>query len=267
MVCFDYYDNDLTILTNDIKNINSYFIENDYGFIMIRHVRCEKTNKYWKICYDSIRKYYNNLIVIIDDHTNYNYITNEKLINTLIINSNNQFNSGEYLTYYYYIKYKFFNKAIIFHDSMFINKFINFDNYENDFLWFFTKLHHNLPKEQNLISLLNNNEKLLDIHKNIKWNGCFGSCSVITFDFLQNIELKYNLSILINHIKKRLDRCFFERIIAIIFLNEKNNINNVCGNIFRYPNAFKYTYDNYIDDANNNNINKNLNIIKIWSGR
>ena len=268
MVVFEYYDDDLTILTNNIKNINFYFIENDFGFIMIRYVKCEKTNEYWKLCYKNIRKYYNNLIVIIDDHSNYNFITNEPLINTLIVNSNNEFNSGEFLAYYYYIKYKFFNKAVILHDSMFINKFIDFNNYENDFLWFFTKLHHNIIEEQKLLKLLNNNDKLLDLHKNTKWNGCFGSCSIIMFDFLQKIELKYNLSILINHIKTRLNRCFFERIIAIIFLNEKNNIKNVCGNIFKFPNSFKYTYENYINDLNTDvNKHENLNIIKIWSGR
>ena len=264
---FEYHNNNFITLSNDVNDISKYFTENNFGFIVTRHVGCDKTNKYWKICYESIRKYYNNLIVIIDDHSNYNYISNKVLDNTIIINSNNIFNSGEFLTYYYYIKYKFFNKAIILHDSMFINNYINFDNYENCYLWYFKKLHENFEEEQNYIKLLKNNDKLLDFHKDIEWLGCFGCCSVITWNYLQYIETKYNLSILINHIKTRLNRCYFERVIACILYFENNDINNVCGDIHEYPDSFFYTYDKYVIDFNNNNINKNLNIIKIWSGR
>ena len=150
---------------------------------------------------------------------------------------------------------------------MFINNYINFDNYENCYLWYFKKLHENFEEEQNYIKLLKNNDKLLDFHKDIEWLGCFGCCSVITWNYLQYIETKYNLSILINHIKTRLNRCYFERVIACILYFENNDINNVCGDIHEYPDSFFYTYDKYVIDFNNNNINKNLNIIKIWSGR
>ena len=39
------------------------------GFIILRHVINETTNKYWNHCYDCIRKYYpEDRILIIDDN-------------------------------------------------------------------------------------------------------------------------------------------------------------------------------------------------------
>ena len=68
----------------DIKDINPKSI----GFIILRCVQNELTNKYWIYCYECIRKYYaDNLILIIDDNSDYKYITNENLYNTTIINS------------------------------------------------------------------------------------------------------------------------------------------------------------------------------------
>ena len=46
------------------------------GFIIIRHVNNDLTNKYWIHCYDCIRTYYpENSIVIIDDNSKQEYIT------------------------------------------------------------------------------------------------------------------------------------------------------------------------------------------------
>ena len=39
------------------------------GFIILRNVNSELTNKYWIHCYNCIRKYYpENKIIIIDDN-------------------------------------------------------------------------------------------------------------------------------------------------------------------------------------------------------
>ena len=109
----------------------------DKGFIILRHVNNDITNNYWIHCYNCIRKFYeNDLIVIIDDNSDYNFITTHTLKNTIIINSEYK-GRGELLPYIYYLRYNFFNKAIIIHDSVFINSYIDFsiDNYK--FLWEF----------------------------------------------------------------------------------------------------------------------------------
>ena len=58
------------------------------GFIILRHVNNKLTNKYWIHCYNSIRKYYpENSILIIDDNSNYQHVTNHVVYNTTIIQS------------------------------------------------------------------------------------------------------------------------------------------------------------------------------------
>ena len=268
---------------NDNNNLKS---EKTFGFIITRHISSKKTNKYWLNSYKCIRKYYpNNLIIIIDDHSNNifldeNPLTESKyhksLHNLIIINSTLPNCCGELLPYYYYYKYKFFDKAIILHDSMFMNQHINFDTEEYDNIFVFNFLnssetysnHEDTNGEQFLLKQLKNNSHLLDLHMSYSWKGCFGACTVITHNFLNMLEQKYNLTILVNFIKKRIDRCKFERIIAVLFYaenHEKLNIQvSVGGYIVEHYKAFSYTYDEYI---NGENLGENYKIIKVWSGR
>ena len=64
----------------------------DIGFIILRYVNSELTNKYWINCYNSIRKYYpENTILIIDDNSDYQYITDEIFYKTTIFPLRNRF--------------------------------------------------------------------------------------------------------------------------------------------------------------------------------
>ena len=67
------------------------------GFIILRHVNNELTNKYWINCYNCIREHYPE-----NDSSNYIFITDEKLYKTTIINSEYS-KRGELLPYYYYL--------------------------------------------------------------------------------------------------------------------------------------------------------------------
>ena len=82
---------------------------NDLGFIILRHVRDRRSKELWYLSYQCIRKLYpENPILIIDDHSNYQYIdTNieKKLVNTTII-KNTKVGRGEILPYLYYLEYK-----------------------------------------------------------------------------------------------------------------------------------------------------------------
>ena len=98
-----------------------------FGFIMLRHVNNELTNSYWINCYNCIRTHYpENSIIIIDDNSNYNFITNKELYKTTIINSEYP-KRGELLPYYYYLHNKLFDVAVIMHDSAFINKIYRYE--------------------------------------------------------------------------------------------------------------------------------------------
>ena len=72
------------------------------GFIILRHVNSYVTDKYWKLCYDCIRKYYpENDIVIIDDNSHPEYVSYKSIYKTKIIEAPYP-KRGELLPYLYY---------------------------------------------------------------------------------------------------------------------------------------------------------------------
>ena len=91
----------------------------DQGFIILRHVNSAQTNNYWITCYDKIREFYpNTKILLIDDNSNYEYVSKDKeatLTHTTIINSEFK-GRGEILPYYYYMRNKLFDIAVVIQD-------------------------------------------------------------------------------------------------------------------------------------------------------
>jgi len=273
---------------NEEYNINNKKYE-DFGFIIIRNVISEKTNLYWQECYNCIRKYYNNLIIIIDDNSNEEFIKNTIVLENCNIIKSEYNGVGEILGYYYYYKYNFFNNAVIIHDSVFINKKINFDLNENiKFIWHFSHEWNTIDQEINLLdkllnydenNLVENNldqnnlyEKLLNFYHKKLWNGCFGIQSFISYNFLKVIFEKYKLYNLKNIIKNRNDRMNLERIFGLICTYENNNLienPSFYGKIHHYIH-WGYKFDMYLIDKSNDNTNNKLDkydIIKVWSGR
>jgi len=266
----NYFDYQFVFDDNSENESNDNF-----GFILLRHVNSHNTNKYWIESYNCIRLYYpNSKIIIIDDNSNYDYITDIELTNAQIINSEFK-GRGEILPYYYYLKYNFFDRAIIIHDSVFIQKYINFGK-KNKFIWHFEHKWDEDDKEKKFISYLDNNKPLLEFYDNKElWSGCFGGMTVINYDFLKMLNNKYNIIKLIDYIKCRDDRMRFERIIACVFSYENVNTVSIFGRIHEYM-PWGYTFEQYIIDKNiprgytysSNILNKNyLPIVKIWTGR
>jgi hypothetical protein len=110
----------------------------DTGFIITRHVNSEKTDNYWKECYNCIRKWHPDLkIIIIDDNSDQEKITDMEVTNCEVIRSQ-YIGRGELLPYYYLLTRKLFDRAIIIHDSVFLHEPINFENVDTvKFLWHF----------------------------------------------------------------------------------------------------------------------------------
>jgi hypothetical protein len=237
------------------------------GFIILRHVNCEKTNNYWIESYNCIRRFYpDNKILIIDDNSNYEYISDMELTNTTIINSEYK-GRGELLPYIYYLQYKLFDKAVIIHDSVFIQNYVNFDvNY--NFLWDFEHWYDIPEDEKNLISKLDNHEGLLEFYdQKHLWKGCFGCMSVISYDLLESINKKYNISILLQYVVSRSERHRLERVIAALISYENleyQNNNSIFGNIHNYQ-QWAYTYENYL--LNVHNYKNTKPIVKVFTGR
>jgi len=207
-------------IDNIIDNNNNILINNKIGFIILRHVNSEITNQYWIYCYECIRKFYpENLILIIDDNSDYKYISNHTLYKCTIINSEYH-GRGELLPYYYYYHNKLFETAVIIHDSVFINRYIDLNTEKYKMIWYFEHDWDQYEDEEKMIKLFNNTE-LYDYYKNKEfWKGCFGGMSIITFEYLETIYKKYDLSLLLDHVLNRYNRCSFERVIGCILQKE-----------------------------------------------
>jgi hypothetical protein len=232
------------------------------GFIILRHVNSYSTNKYWIHCYDSIRKYYNeNKILIIDDNSDYNFITYKKLYNTTIINSEYP-NRGEVLPYYYYLHNKLFDTAVIIHDSVFINKHIDFSVEKYKLLWDFEHKWDQIADETRIINVFNDLELRKFYENKSLWTGCFGGMSIITHDYLTFINNKYNINKILDCVLTRYNRCSFERVIACL-LQKEGKCETLLGDIHKYTN----NRGNIDEVINNDDKYKHLPIIKIWTGR
>jgi hypothetical protein len=179
---------------------------------------------------------------------------------------------AELLPYYYFLKYAWFDEAIILHDSVFIQKPIKFKN-ANKFLWHFeSHINDNTEKEIEVIKYLNNYGPLLDFYNDKEqWYGCFGVMSVISYEFLNSINQKYNFFELLQHITCRIERMCLERIFACTVWFEKKLIKEDCsyfGNIEKYC-AWnfneEYSIYHYKQDKELGNID--LSIVKLWTGR
>ena len=255
-------------------------MNNNYGFIITRHVTTNLTNNYWNHCVKLLSTFYpERKIIIIDDNSNYEYVKAEfDYKNVEIIQS--EFNGrGELLPYYYFLKYKFFNNAVIIHDSVFFHKRIHFEklNGENVLpLWFFypdkedinnrKRIMRYLKNYQIVDNKLSNDPDVLGM-PHLKWFGCFGVQSYINLHFLERIEQKYRLTNLISAVKCRRDRCCLERIFGCIFFTECQNIlkqKSLLGDIMKYH-KWGYTYHEYIEEFKKGNIK--MPIVKVWTGR
>ncbi len=228
------------------------------GFILLRHVNNALTNIYWQHSYNCIRKNYpDNHILIIDDNSNPEFLTYKELYNTTIINSEYK-RRGELLPYYYYLKNRLFDTAVILHDSTFINRYIDFTVETYKILWDFEHNWDQIEDETNMISSFNDADLLAFYNNKSLWTGCFGGMSVIKYDFLKTLNDKYDLSKLLTHITTRYNRCSFERVIACLFQKE-GKVSVLFGNILKYC-PWGIGFDQR-DKFNH------LPITKIWTGR
>lgn len=251
-----------------------------FGFIIVRCVNSEKTNRYWNQNIKLLRTFYPFAkIIVIDDDSNPAFVSSDFEYKNVEIIQSEFPKRGELLPYYYFLKYKFFKNAVILHDSTFFHKRFAFEKLNGINvlpLWHFNSDSENVENTKRIISCLKNNQLISGKLSNDttalglttdKWCGCFGVQSYISLSFLERIQEKYNIINLIHMIKCRSDRCCLERILGAIFNTECPwlfNQKSLFGDIIKYH-KWGYTYDEYIDDFNKGTIPKI--IVKVWTGR
>ena len=255
-----------------------------YGFILTRHVRCEQTNKYWNNSVKLLRRLYPaRKIVIIDDNSNPKFVKDEAVYKNIEIIKSEFPGRGELLPYYYYLKNKYFENAVILHDSVFIHKRVNFDvlvkqNIKVLPFWFFFPDKEDISNRARILSSLRNSQIIQPtiMLENValgmpydKWYGCFGVQSFINHEFLTLLENKYQITNLLQCVKCRDDRSVLERIFGCLFCTEYSKLvkfpkKSLLGSIHRHQ-TWGYTYSQYKADFAKGTLPHA--IVKIWTGR
>ncbi len=237
----------VSIINNILKTVKTF------GFILLRHVINEETNKSWIRCYESIRKFYFNDIIIIDDNSNKDFLTDHPLVDTKIIQSEFP-KRGEFLPYYYYIKNNFFSRAVVLHDSMVINKYYDFmninkfNNYSRIFSFSNSAYQIDIEHFKEFCNYVKEGNNIYRYHLNNIKNliGCFGVCYVIDYDFLQSIEKRFNITNLVNIIDTRKKRMTLERFLSCLFEYNRGQrfitCNDIFGSIFNNKNEYIQKY-------------------------
>ena len=228
-----------------------------FGFIILRHVTDPKTNEYWKHSYDCVRRFYPNApIMIIDDNSTQEHVDTAKVLKNTTIQQSEFPGRGEFLPYYYFLKLKPFDIAIILHDSVFINERINFSVSKFCALWDFEHTWDQTEDESRLIQVFED-AALTSFHENKDaWKGCFGGMSIITHEHLSQVNAKHDISKLIPLILTRYNRCSFERVIACLMQAGEPSI---FGKIHDYmPWGVPIEYKDHF---------AHLPVIKVWTGR
>jgi len=242
-----------------------------FGFVMIRHVCNEISDLYWKESYHCIRKWYPETpIMIVDDSSKKEFLKEDiELTNCTVIYDTTHKGSAELLPYYYFHLHHPFEKAIIIHDSIFIQRYIDFTEAANEpcrFLWTFP---HYFDEQivdaiTEVCSSLRQASYFMNrYHDKNAWSGCFGAMSIIQWDFLDHINQTEDLfanwlpRITTRHYRHALERC-----ISVVLTQYCPNMKEAMfGDIFKYI-RWGVTFDEYkVNDCSA------YPIIKVWSSR
>lgn len=263
-----------------------------YGFIVLRHVNSEMTNKYWNEAVLSIRRSYSReiKIVVIDDNSKKEFVKQFFPYENIEYVESEYPQRGELLPFIYYQRNKYFDNAIIIHDSIFIKRRINFQEFVKKGVTVMPFWHFQHGKDENILNTLRilksmRNTQIMERNllniKNIDvlgmktesyWDGCFGAICFINHNFLNYLHLKYKFSNMIPAVKNKDDRCSLERIIGLMFFVECRYLkkqSSLFGNIHDYRKGeygWGYTYEqhrNYIKKYKQ----AIVPVVKVWSGR
>lgn len=245
----------------------------DVGFIILRHVTSRMTDMYWKECYRCIRRWYPQAPVMIVDDSSSEWLQEDLMMTrcTVVYDRENP-GRGELLPYLYFHRLKPFRRAIIVHDSVFLQAPLKIGEAEGiQFLWSIP--HHFdysiLQEIRGLIDALPSSvrEEVHELYgRKDKWCGAFGVMSVVSWELLNEIVERYDLfRRWLPLLQKRDDRSALERVLGLVFYHHAANGSPVAaslhGDILKYihwgvsfTDWLKGGYEQYP-------------VMKVWSGR
>jgi hypothetical protein len=235
-----------------------------FGFIMIRHVNSKQTDYFWKECYTCIRKWYTEPILIVDDSSDPLFLNdNMNLVNCKIIYDTDHKGCAELLGYYYFELMRPFETAVIIHDSVFIQKRIDFSVKCMKPLWTFPRhwdhelndYYYELCKDMPMYG------DIIRFYHDGKWEGIFGLMSVIRWDFVKRLK-EYGLFTVMDKIRGRDSRSAMERVLGFLaYYVGADSVNpSMYGEIHSYL-PWGGTFLDYLEKGSNKEV------VKVWTGR
>jgi hypothetical protein len=243
-------------------------INRSFGFMLLRHVNSQKTNRYWNTSVKLLRTLYpKRLIVIIDDNSNSDLVKADHAYKNIIVVRSDWPGRGELLPYIYFARNKWFERAVIIHDSVFFHKRIAFDTFEVPCIpiWHFGKSNKTTHLANNLRiagALKYSDVVRKCLSNNPVWNGCFGVQSVIKHSFVVHLMDKYDCYNLVTVVKCREDRCSLERVFAVLFYLELRKVNF---SLLGEKTDFSLTYEQYVQSLKKNALKDS--VVKVFTGR
>lgn len=270
-------------LANQWREIHGYLRNNSYkatntAFIITTCVRNSTHLVYLKECIKHIRRIYPTIYIYVINDNSILSITEINGPDIEIVQALSN-RGGEINPYLFILDPRCKHDKLIFiHDSVFIKRnidaFINRVN-EIDFLWYalsaiYNDIFHIENKEilDNLYIYCGNGKMSISNYINIiryqnkYFYVKFGCMSMFTKKFMEKVDLVTNIREIKHLFNKRVNRCFFERLLSILYIyiygQDYNPKLTLCGDIFRHPKKFINTDPNILSP---------YPLVKVWQGR
>ena len=239
----------------------------EFGFVISRCVRDANTNRYWQTCYRQIRKFHAEPILIIDDNSDPEQLTYLEMTNCQIIAGEFP-GRAELLPYYYFYKLRPWRKAILMHDSVFLNTRIQPDpELQIKFLWHFPR-QESVPADiPVLLGKLKDSTSLMQhfLSHTSNWVGCFGCMSMLSWHFLDRLVKEFDFFKLLEVVNTRARRMALERALGIICYESLPSFTAAPSHFGHLSNLVTgeshYNYEDYLADT------RGRPVEKVFTGR
>lgn len=233
----------------------------DFGFVIGRCIRGPAHMDLCYRCYESVRKVYPSVPILIVDDNSTHMDTHTYDANTLVVMSTFR-GMGEFGLYHYYWKLHPFERAVVIHDSMIVRSPLPLPDEDVAFLWHFPNKAYDSDINhlvRSMLQRLTHTAELLEVYAGTSWKGCFGVSSTIKWAYLDHLVAKYDLWAICGAVNYREMRCAIERLFAVLCFHDKGDVQSLFGDIFAHPHAYR-AYDPATLDTH-------LPVIKTWTGR
>jgi hypothetical protein len=241
----------------------------DTGFIILRHVTSRMTDLYWKECYRCIRKWYPDAPVMIVDDSSSSWLR-EDIMTTrcTVVYDREHPGRGELLPYLYFHRLKPFRRAVILHDSVFLQTPLPvFSDVSGcRFLWSIPHRFDGAIQREigALIDVLPDawREEVRGLYeRKAEWCGAFGVMSVVSWEWLDAVVGRYDIFRWLPLLQKRDDRSALERVLGVVAHHHGGVGKALHGDIFDYM-RWGVTFPEWLEGAY-----EGLPLVKVWTGR